>query len=228
MVSKYIILSEKSWHKNLFDVLKKAFNNDSWMLINSKKDFNLNNLKEFNPSKIFIPHWSHIIPREIYESYECIVFHMTDLPFGRGGSPLQNLISRNYKTTKITALKVEQGLDTGDVYLKKTLGLEGTASEIFERSSSVIEEMIYEIINDNIKPLPQVGEIIEFKRRKPEDSNIYQLSDLEKVYDYIRMLDCEGYPHAFVETPNLKFEFINANFNENEEIIIANVRISKK
>lgn len=227
-MDNYIILSEKIWHKNLFDVLKKEFNNDGWLLIDSKNDFNLNNLKEFNPSKIFIPHWSHIIPSEIYESFECIVFHMTDLPFGRGGSPLQNLISRNYKTTKITALKVEQGLDTGDVYLKKTLGLEGTASEIFERSSSVIEEMICEIINDNIKPLPQVGEIIEFKRRKPEDSNIYQLSDLEKVYDYIRMLDCEGYPHAFVETPNLKFEFINANFNENEEIIIANVRISKK
>lgn len=227
-MGKYIILSEKSWHKNLFDVLKKLFNNDNWLLIDSKNDFNLNNLKEFNPSKIFIPHWSFIIPREIYESYECIVFHMTDLPFGRGGSPLQNLISRGYKTTKITAIKVQQGLDTGDAYLKKSLGLEGTASEIFERSSSVIEEMICEIINENIQPFPQVGEIIEFKRRKPEDSNIYQLSDLEKVYDYIRMLDCEGYPHAFIDTPHLKFEFINAEFDTNEEIITANVRIFKK
>jgi methionyl-tRNA formyltransferase len=227
-VSKYIILSEKSWHKNLFDVLKKTFYNDSWLLIDSKNDFNLVNLKEFNPSKIFIPHWSHIIPCEIYESNECIVFHMTDLPFGRGGSPLQNLISRGYKTTKITAIKVEHGLDTGDVYLKKMLGLEGTASEIFERSSLVIEEMISEIITKNIQPLPQAGEITEFKRRKPEDSNINELYDLEKVYDHIRMLDCAGYPHAFVETPNLKFEFINANFNENEEIITANVRISKK
>jgi methionyl-tRNA formyltransferase len=227
-VSKYIILSEKSWHKNLFDVLKKEFYNDSWLLIDSKKEFNLVNLNEFKASKIFIPHWSHIIPREIYENYECIVFHMTDLPFGRGGSPLQNLISRGYKTTKISAIRVEQGLDTGDVYLKKTLGLEGTASEIFERSSPVIEEMICEIINKNIEPLSQVGEITEFKRRKPEDSNINELYDLEKVYDYIRMLDCDGYPHAYVETPNLKFEFINANFNENEEIITANVRISKK
>jgi methionyl-tRNA formyltransferase len=227
-MNKYIILSEKSWHKYLFDVLKKAFHNDNWMLIDSKNDFNLVHLKEFNPSKIFIPHWSHIIPCEIYENYECIVFHMTDLPFGRGGSPLQNLISRGHKTTKITAIKVQQGLDTGDVYLKKMLGLEGSASEIFERSSLVIEEMIRGIINDNIQPLPQVGEIAEFKRRKPEDSNISELNDLEKVYDYIRMLDCAGYPHAFVETPNFKFEFINANFNENDEIITANVRIFKK
>jgi methionyl-tRNA formyltransferase len=227
-VSKYIILSEKSWHKDLFEFLKKTFHNDSWLLIDSKNDFKLINLKEFNPSIIFIPHWSHIIPGEIYESYECIVFHMTDLPFGRGGSPLQNLISRGYKTTKITAIKVEHGLDTGDVYLKRTLGLEGSASEIFERSSLVIQEMIREIIKENRQPFPQFGEVTEFKRRKPEDSNINELYDLEKVYDYIRMLDCDGYPHAFVETPNLKFEFINANFNENEEIITANVRISKK
>lgn len=227
-MSKYIILSEKSWHKNLFYVLEKAFYNDSWLLIDSKKDFNLSNLIEFKPSKIFIPHWSYIIPCEIYESYECIVFHMTDLPFGRGGSPLQNLISRGHKETKISAIKVEQGLDTGDVFLKKTLDLEGSANEIFERSSLVIEEMISEIINDNILPFPQVGEVTEFKRRKPEDSNMNELYDLEKVYDYIRMLDCTGYPHAFVETPSLKFEFINAVFNENEEIITANVRISKK
>lgn len=227
-MSRYIILSEKSWHKNLLDALKKAFYNDSLLLIDSKNDFNLVNLKELNPSKIFIPHWSYIIPREIYESYECIVFHMTDLPFGRGGSPLQNLISRGYKTTKISAIKVEQGLDTGDVYLKRTLGLEGTASEIFQRSTYIIEEMIIDIIKNKIQSVPQVGEIVEFKRRKPADSDLVDLSDLEKVYDYIRMLDCEGYPHAFIDTPHLKFEFINANFDTNEEIITANVRIFKK
>lgn len=227
-MGKYIVLTEKKWHKKLFYNLKKLFINDSWLLIDSKEKFTLTNLNEFNPSKIFIPHWSYIIPREIHESYECIVFHMTDLPFGRGGSPLQNLIIKGYKTTKISAIKVEQGLDTGDVYLKKTLGLEGTASEIFEKSTLIIEDMICDIIKDKIQPLPQVGEITEFKRRKPKDSNIIELSDLEKVYDYIRMLDCDGYPHAFVETPNLKIEFSNANFDTSEEIITANVRIFRK
>jgi len=227
-VDRYIILTEKKWHKNLFVNLKKLFQNDSWLLIDTKDKFNLSILNDFKPSKIFIPHWSHIIPRDIYENYECVVFHMTDLPFGRGGSPLQNLISRGYKTTKISAIKVEKGLDTGDIYIKRTFGLEGSASEIFQRSTSIIEEMISDIIKNKRQPVPQVGEIVEFKRRKPEESNIVELDDLEKVYDYIRMLDCEGYPHAFVETPHLKFEFINANFDTNEEIISANVRIFKK
>lgn len=227
-MNRYIVLTEKIWHKSLFANLKKLFHNDSWLLIDAKDNFSLAILNDFKPSKIFIPHWSHIIPRDIYENYECVVFHMTDLPFGRGGSPLQNLISRGYKTTKISAIKVEQGLDTGDVYLKRTLGLEGTASEIFQRSTYIIEGMIIDIIKNKIQSVPQVGEIVAFKRRKPADSDLVDLSDLEKVYDHIRMLDCEGYPHAFVDTPHLKFEFINANFDTNEEIITANVRIFKK
>lgn len=227
-MSKYIILSEKSWHKELFEVLKGEFNKDSWLLINSKIDFNLEKLNQYEPDKIFIPHWSHIIPPEIFENYECVVFHMTDLPFGRGGSPLQNLISRGYKTTKISAIKVEQGIDTGDVYMKKSLALDGTATEIFERATLIIKEMIFDIVEKRIEPFPQVGEVTEFKRRKPSDSNLIELSELDVVYNYIRMLDCEGYPHAFIETPNLKFEFDNARFDETEKIITANVRIFKK
>lgn len=227
-MNKYIILSEKVWHKDLFLTLKDKFFNDSWLLIDTKEDFNLNHLDTFKPTKIFIPHWSHIIPKEIYENHECIVFHMTDLPFGRGGSPLQNLISRGFTTTKISAIKVEKGIDTGDIYLKKALSLEGTATAIFERATGVIQEMICEIIDEKVEPKPQVGEITEFKRRKPEDSNLIDLSDLEQVYDYIRMLDCEGYPHAFIETPHLKFEFTTANFDTNEKIITAHVRIVKK
>ncbi len=225
---KYIILSEKSWHKDLFKNLQKSFANDSWLLIDSKKDFNVEILKEFKPDKIFIPHWSHIIPKEVYENYECIVFHMTDLPYGRGGSPLQNLIVRGHKSTKISALRVEQGLDTGDIYLKESLNLSGTATEIFLRASEIINRMIFTIIKNNSIAIPQVGEVVEFKRRKSEDSNLVTVNDLDAVYDYIRMLDCDGYPKAFIETDIMKFEFDNASFDETGKIITANVRIFKK
>lgn len=228
MKNRLIILSEKKWHEDLFNQLKSEFNDNEWLLINNKSDFNLELLNELKPDKIFIPHWSYIIPEEIFNSFECIVFHMTDLPFGRGGSPLQNLIVRGYKSTKISAIKVQSGIDTGDVYLKKSLNLTGSAQEIFQKSAIVIEEMIKEIIIKNSIPSPQKGEVVEFKRRKPEESNISELEDLENIYNYIRMLDCEGYPHAFIETNFFKAEFTNANFNESEKIITANVRIVKK
>jgi methionyl-tRNA formyltransferase len=228
MRNRVILLSEKKWHEELFYQLKSEFNTIDWLLINNKSDFNLQLLNEFNPDKIFIPHWSYIIPEEIFSSFDCIVFHMTDLPFGRGGSPLQNLIVRGIKSTKISAIKVQSGIDTGDVYLKKPLDLTGSAQEIFQRSTVIIEQMIKEIIINNILPSPQIGEIVEFKRRKPEESNLSEIEELENIYNHIRMLDCEGYPHAFIETKFFKAEFTNANFNESEKIITANVRIVKK
>jgi methionyl-tRNA formyltransferase len=119
-------------------------------------------------------------------------------------------------------------MDTGDIYLKNDLSLLGTAQEIFNRSSEIVHSMIEKIIVGNILPIPQVGEVVEFKRRKPEESNIEGLDSLEKVFDYIRMLDADGYPNAFMETEFLKFEFFNAELDNNQNSIIANVRIFKK
>ncbi|WP_051408459.1 methionyl-tRNA formyltransferase [Sediminibacterium sp. C3] len=228
MKKNFIILSEKKWHKELFYRLQREFINCNWVLIDEKSNFKFSELDNIKPDKIFIPHWSYIIPDEIFNNFECIVFHMTDLPFGRGGSPLQNLIVRGFKSTKISAIKVQSGIDSGDVYLKRDLNLEGSAKEIFEKSASIIEDMIREIVLTNCTPSPQIGHVVEFKRRRPEDSDIANLSELDKIYDYIRMLDCEGYPNAFIEFSNLRFEFTDAIFDTNNNFITANVRISKK
>lgn len=224
----FIILSEKKRHEELFFNLKNKFFEEKWIHICKKEDFNYENLLSINPSKIFIPHWSYIIPKEIYDHFDCVVFHMTDLPYGRGGSPLQNLIVRDHKSTKISALKVQKGIDTGDIYLKNDLSLLGTAQEIFNRSLEIVNFMIEKIIEGNIIPSPQVGEVVEFKRRKPEESNLEVLESLENVFDYIRMLDADGYPNAFIETEFLKFEFFNAELDINRNSILANVRIFKK
>lgn len=223
-----VIVSEKEWNKNLIHGLENQYKDENWVLIDHKNDFNIEALSKLKINKIFIPHWSYIIPSEIYLKYECIVFHMTDLPYGRGGSPLQNLIVRGHTTTKISALRVVKELDAGSIYLKKDLSLSGTAEEIFNRANEVIEGMISEIISKNIEPKAQEGDIVKFTRRKPEEGDISSLEDLKTTYDYIRMLDARGYPQAFIETSNLKLEFTNANYNTDDEIITAHVRIFKK
>ena len=152
---------------------------------------------------------------------------MTDLPFGRGGSPLQNLIERGIKNTKISAIKCVKELDAGEIYLKKDFDISyGSAREIYARAGEIISKMIDEIIAAAPEPIPQVGEITEFKRRKPEQSNIKDLDSIEKIYDYIRMLDADGYPKAFLENEKIKFEFTNAKFENNK--LIANVEIKVK
>jgi methionyl-tRNA formyltransferase len=98
--------------------------------IRSPQDLSFDALRAVRPRYIFFPHWSHRIPPEIYNYFECIIFHMTDVPFGRGGSPLQNLIVRGITRTKLTALRCVKEMDAGPVYMKRELGLEGRAERI--------------------------------------------------------------------------------------------------
>jgi methionyl-tRNA formyltransferase len=77
------------------------------------------------------------VPAEIVERFECICFHMADVSYGRGGSPLQNLILRGHHSTVLTALRIIDELDAGPTYLKKPLSLEGCAQDIYERAANI-------------------------------------------------------------------------------------------
>jgi methionyl-tRNA formyltransferase len=222
----YALLTDKPWHNQLFKQLQN-YDLGNWVRIETKEELVNGCLSELNPEIIFIPHWSYILPKSIFENFECIVFHMTDLPYGRGGSPLQNLIINGHTETKLSALKVSARIDEGPIYLKKDLSLEGSAKEIFSRSTDLIEEMIIEIIVKSPIPEKQFGEPIFFSRRRPEESNISNADSLNDVYNHIRMLDAEGYPHAYFETQNIRFEFTNADFS-NPDQLTADVRITKK
>lgn len=222
-----LIVSEKSWNKELVSYLQSTMPQYAFYLISQKEDFTVERIGSISPVKIFIPHWSYIIPSAIFERYECIVFHMTDLPYGRGGSPLQNLIVRGLTATKLSALRVEVGLDTGSVYLKMDLSLSGTAEEIFVRVNKLVGKMIVEIIQNNLQPVPQEGDPVVFKRRKPEQSDMSGLEKLEEIFDYIRMLDADGYPHAYIEKGEFRYEFTRASIKADGSIV-ADVKITKK
>ena len=222
-----LIVSEKSWNKELVSYLQSTMPQYAFYLISQKEDFTVKRIGSISPVKIFIPHWSYIIPSAIFERYECIVFHMTDLPYGRGGSPLQNLIVRGLTATKLSALRVEVGLDTGPVYLKMDLSLSGTAEEIFVRVNKLVGKMIVEIIQNNLQPVPQEGDPVVFKRRKPEQSDMSGLEKLEEIFDYIRMLDADGYPHAYIEKGEFRYEFTRASIKADGSIV-ADVKITKK
>lgn len=175
------------------------------------------------PDLVFFPHWSWRIPAEVFHRAECILFHMTDVPYGRGGSPLQNLILRGHEETVVAALGVIGQLDAGPVYLKQPLSLLGTAEEILRRASAVVAEMIVEIAVSRPTPRAQEGTVVQFRRRRREDGNLSHAASLSQVYDFIRMLDADGYPRAFVETTHYRLEFSHAV--RCEDAVEARVRI---
>lgn len=220
-----VIAVSREGYENFPDQLNKLTGCE-FAFISSPEELTLARLRDLRPRYVFFPHWSHMISAEIFNAFECIIFHMTDVPFGRGGSPLQNLISRGIYETKISALRCVKELDAGPVYLKRPLLLHGNAEEIYQRVAMVVEGMIVEIIEKQPKPLPQQGEPVRFRRRKPEESDISKVESLQKAFDYIRMLDADGYPRAFLETENLRFEFERAVLKDGE--IRADVRIVVK
>lgn len=196
----------------------------NFILISDPAELTAENLVAINPKFVFFPHWSHRIDVSIYEQFECVIFHMTDLPFGRGGSPLQNLIARGIYETKISALRCVQEMDAGPIYLKKPLSLYGSAEEIFLRVSEVIEDMVVELLEKLPEPIPQEGVPTTFKRRRPEDGNLAAAQSLKQAFNLIRMLDAEGYPNAFLDVGPFKIEFSRASMKTGQ--VMADVRIS--
>ena len=158
--------------------------------------------------------------------HECVCFHMTDLPYGRGGSPLQNLILEGKKDTKVTALRMVEEMDAGPIYAKRSMSLEGRAEEIYLRAGNLCWEMIDWIINSEPVPEPQHGQATRFSRREPKQSELPVQASFCKLYDFIRMLDAPTYPLAYIEHGDFRLEFSHPQLSE--DVLKARVTIRRK
>lgn len=217
-MNEIIVASSRIWdHTNGSDALRF----DKVLFASNPDELMRTIKKAAAPEWIFFTSWQWMIPDVIISNYNCVVFHMTDLPFGRGGSPLQNLIERKIYKTKITAFKPSSEMDAGDILLKKDFDISaGSAEKIYRTASHIIFfRMIPELMKGKINPVKQEGEPVIFKRRKPAESNLfiplYQMEpgNLHDLYDFIRMLDAEGYPRAFICFGDYKIEFSNAEIS---------------
>ncbi len=221
----YLVLGCKVWNRRAFDETLRRLPG-RWTYIGSPEDLSLDVIERIFPRYIFSLHWSWKVPQEVIERFECVCFHMTDVPYGQGGSPLQNLIVRGHRETKLTALRMTAEFDAGPVYMKEPLSLEGGAEEIYCRASRLSAEMIQRIIQREPKPVPQRGERVTFKRRKPEESEIKNAESLEELHDLIRMLDAEGYPRAFLHHAGFRFEFSRSALYDGR--IVADVKVTRE
>ena len=216
----YLIVSKKEWHYKNFESL----NSKNFFLIKDKKSLTLSKLKKINPKIIFFPHWSWKIPDNITKNFTCICFHETKLPYGRGGSPIQNLIKRNKKKTIISAFKMNKILDGGDIVLTQKLSLNGSAQDIFEKSSKKIFQMIKKISKmKKMKLRPQSGKVVKFKRLKNNSFLNYRVKNLNQLYNHIRMMDADTYKKVYFTLKNLKFELYDAK--KTKRFISAKVKI---
>lgn len=220
-MNKYVVVSSKDWFRR--HEKSSQFKKLKVIEILNKKKLNISNLKKINPRYIFFIHWNEKVTKEIYENFECIVFHTSPLPFGRGGSPIQNLIIRGIKKSPVCAIKMTKVIDGGPVYDTMNITLNGTISEIFSRIANKIEKLIIKICKNNPKPLRQEGNVVKFNRLKNKDNKILNKHSIKEIYDRIRMVDGEGYDKAYIRFGNYKLELSDSSIKNKK--LIAKIKL---
>lgn len=118
-------------------------------------------LEELKPDIIAVVAYGKLLPEYIisYPKYGCVNVHASLLPKLRGAAPIQWAVINGDKTTGITTMLMDNGLDTGDMLLRREIeiGEYETSEELFARMAKLGGEMLVETINniENITPIPQ-------------------------------------------------------------------------
>ena len=102
---------------------------------------NLVFLRDLNPDVIVVVAFGQIIPKEILElpRYGCVNVHGSLLPKYRGAAPIQWAIIDGESNTGITTMRMDEGVDTGDILLQEAtpIAADETAGSLFERLSAI-------------------------------------------------------------------------------------------
>jgi methionyl-tRNA formyltransferase len=118
-------------------------------------------LREMAPEAMAVVGYGQILPRTILEipPRGIINVHASLLPKYRGAAPIQWAIARGETRTGVTTMRIDEGLDTGDILLtwETSIGDEETAVELGERLAVAGAELLVETFRrlDEITPRPQ-------------------------------------------------------------------------
>lgn len=125
-------------------------------------------LLEERPAYVFFLNWSTHVPRDITDEFTCVNVHATDLPFGRGGHPIENLILRGHLQTVLTAHQMTDEFDAGPIYAQRgPVSLQGTKDEILVRFIEPSVDLLRWIVGTHPIPVPQTGPVVRFQRLTP-------------------------------------------------------------
>ncbi len=107
-------------------------------------------LKEINPDIIVVVAYGKILPKEILDlpKYGCINGHASLLPKYRGASPIQWCIVCGETVTGVTAMKMDEGMDTGDIIEMSEVSIseDMNADELYDVLTKTAADLILETL----------------------------------------------------------------------------------
>lgn len=126
-------------------------------------------LSEAKPDLIVVVAYGKLLPKEILElpSKGCINVHGSLLPKYRGAAPIQRAILEGEDQTGVTLMRMEEGLDTGDMLAWSNTSTEGKTAgmlhdELSVMGADLLMDMLPMIEKDQVSYIPQNNEKASF------------------------------------------------------------------
>jgi methionyl-tRNA formyltransferase len=137
-----------------------------------------------------------------------LVVHESNLPKGKGWSPLTWQILDGANKIPVTLFEATNSVDAGQIYSQLDIDLDGTEliDEIREKQAILTNKLIIDFVKlyPNNVGINQIGIETFYKKRKPEDSVLDIERSLSEQFNLLRVCDNERYP-AYFEIKGIKY-----------------------
>jgi len=173
----------------------------------------IDEIRTLGPDVIVVVAYGQILPRTVLEipKIACLNLHASLVPRWRGAAPIQAAIAAGDRETGITVMYMDEGLDTGDILLQRTVDIlpDDTGGSLHDRLAQIAPEILLEslvLLAKGIAPrIPQDNSLTTYAPKlKREDGRIDWSEPAEMIERKIRAFN--PWPGAFmkVDEQNLK------------------------
>lgn len=135
-------------------------------------------LSKFSPDAIVVVAYGHLIPPWMIDlpRFGCVNLHASLLPKYRGAAPIAWALMRGERVTGATTMKIDAGLDTGDILLahEERIRDDDTTETLSERLSMAGAALVVETLRGLER-----GEIVP----RPQDARLATLAPMLKKTD---------------------------------------------
>jgi methionyl-tRNA formyltransferase len=168
----------------------------------------LDSIRQFRPDLITVAAFGQILPQQLLDvpRFGCVNVHTSLLPRYRGAAPIQWAILNDDRETGVTIMRMEAGLDTGDILAQqRTAILEGDdAQTLQDRLAQIGAHLLLQTVADyvagKIQARPQPAEGVSYARKITKaDGLIDWTRPAREIWNQVRGL--VPWPGAFTHLP---------------------------
>ena len=156
--------------------------------------------------------FSQLVPLKIRQKFHhTLVVHESDLPAGKGWSPLTWQILDGASRIPVTLFEATDEVDSGTIYAKRWINFGGheLINELRDLQGRLTQELCCWFVdnypNSLSEAVEQYGQESFYPRRRPEDSELDPNKTIAEQFNLLRVVDNERYP-AWFEYLGKRFE----------------------